>query len=59
MIVNLVASPMFWINIFTPLTPGAGLSDTKGPGQIVLGTIFDKKKLPLTARRIFPGASKG
>ena len=35
MIVRLVASEMFWFNAFTPSTPGAGLSDTKGPRQLI------------------------
>ena len=42
-----------WLNEFTPLTPGAGLPDTKFPGQLILGNI------PPPARRICPGASRG
>ena len=44
MIVHLVASDIFWINAFPPSTSGAGLSDTKGPGQLVLGTMINFKK---------------
>ena len=36
MIVHLVASDIFWINAFPPSTPVAGLSYTKGPGQLIL-----------------------
>ena len=45
MIVNLVASSIFWINVFPPSTPGAGLSDTKGPRQLVIGNMVDYKKV--------------
>ena len=45
MIVHLVASAIFWLNEFPPLTTGAGLSDKKGPGQIMLGNIFNDKKV--------------
>ena len=45
MIVYLVASVVFWINAFPPSTPGAILSDTKGPGQIILGNTVDYKKV--------------
>ena len=44
MLVNLVASEFFWLNAFPPSTPGAGLSDTKGPGQIILENMVDYKK---------------
>ena len=37
MIVHLVASSIFWLNAFTPSTTGAGLSDTKSTGQLILG----------------------
>ena len=50
-IVHLVASFIFWINAFPPSTPGAGLSDTKGPGQLILGNTVDYKKVC----RIYPG----
>ena len=45
MIVHLVASAIFWINTFTPSTPGSGLSDTKGPGQLILGNTVDYKNI--------------
>ena len=45
MIVNLVASAILWLNAFTPSTPGAGLSDTKCPGQLILGNTVDYKKV--------------
>ena len=44
MIVHLVASTIFWLNSFPPSTPGAGLSYTKGPGQLVLGNTVNYKK---------------
>ena len=43
MIVHLVASTIFWLNVFTPLTPGTGLSDTKGPGKLILSNMVDYK----------------
>ena len=51
MIVHLVASTIFWINAFTPSTPGAGLSDKKGPGQIILGNMVHYKNVC----RLHPG----
>ena len=45
MIVNLVAYSIFWINKFPPSTPGAELSDTKGPGQLILGNTVVFKKV--------------
>ena len=45
MIVHLVASAIFWINAFPPSTPGAGLSDTKGTGQLIIGNTVDYKKV--------------
>ena len=48
MIVHLVASAIFWIDAFPPSTPGARLSDTKGPGKLILGnTVNYKKVFPL------------
>ena len=44
MIVNLVASAIFWLNAFPPSTRGAGLSYTKGPGQLILVNTVDYKK---------------
>ena len=44
-IVHLVASTIFWINEFPPSTPGARLSDTKVPGQLILGNTVDYKKV--------------
>ena len=44
MIVHLVASAIFWVNAFPPSTPGAGLSDTKGPGQLIIGKTVDYKR---------------
>ena len=37
MIVHLVSSAIFWLNVFPLSKPGAGLSNTKGPRQLVLG----------------------
>ena len=45
MIVHLVASDIFWLNAFSPSTPVAGLSDTKGPVQFILGNIVDYKNV--------------
>ena len=45
MIVHLVVSTIFWINAFTPSTPGTGLSDTKGPVKLVLGNTVKYKKV--------------
>ena len=41
MIVHLVVSAIFWINAFPPSTPGAKLSDPKGPGKLILGNTVD------------------
>ena len=41
MIVYLVAYAIFWLNAFPPSTPGAGMSDTKFPGQLIIGNIVD------------------
>ena len=41
MIVHIVASEIFWLNALTPSTPGIGLSDTKGPRQLILGNTVD------------------
>ena len=51
MIVHLVASSVFWLNAFPPSTPGAGLSDTKSTGQLILGNTVDYKKVC----RLHPG----
>ena len=40
-----VASDIFWLNVFPPSTPGAELSDTKGPGKLILGNMADYKKV--------------
>ena len=45
MIVHLVTPDMFWLNDFTPSKPGAGLSNTKGPGQLILENAVDHKKV--------------
>ena len=45
MIVNPFASAIFWLNVFPPSTPGAGLSETKVPRQIILGNTINKKKV--------------
>ena len=39
--VHLVASAIFGINDFPPSTPGAGLSDTEGTRQLILGNTVD------------------
>ena len=51
MTVHLVASTIFGINAFPPSKPGAGLSDTKSPGQINLGKTVDYKEVC----RLHPG----
>ena len=45
MIVHPVASAIFWINTFPSSTPGAGLSNTKGPGKLILVNTVDYKKV--------------
>ena len=45
MIVHFVASVIVWLNEFPPSTPGAGLSDTNGPRQHILGKTVDYKKV--------------
>ena len=45
MIVNLVASDIFWLNAFPTSTPGVGLSDTKFSGQLILGKTVDCKNV--------------
>ena len=45
MIVHLISSAIFWINAFPSSTTGAGLSDTKFPGQLILGNTSDYKKV--------------
>ena len=42
--VHLVASATFCLNKIPPSTPGAGLSDTKVPGNVILGNTIDNKK---------------
>ena len=51
MIVNLVAYAIFWLNKFPPSTPGAGMSDTKVPRQLILGNTVKYKKVC----RLHPG----
>ena len=45
MIVHLVASAIFWLNAFPPSTPFKKLSDTKGPGKLILGNTVELKKV--------------
>ena len=45
MIVNIVATAIFWIIAFTSSKPGTGMSNTKGPGQIVLVIVVGYKKV--------------
>ena len=45
MIVHLFDSAIFCLNAFPPSTPGAGLSDKKGPGKLILGNTVDYKKV--------------
>ena len=41
-----ILSPQLFLSrFFPPSKPGAGLSKTKGPGQLVLGTSVDYKKI--------------
>ena len=59
-ILHLVAYTIFWINLFTPSTPGSGLSDTKGTGQhFTLNCGLLKEILLPTARRTCKGVSIG
>ena len=51
MIVHIFASDIFCINEFTLSTPCAGLSDTKGLGKVVPGSIVNYKKVC----RLHPG----
>ena len=44
MIIHIVTISIYWINDFPLLKPGAGLSNTKGPGQLFLETVVDYKK---------------
>ena len=44
-IVHLFATDIFWLNAFPPSKPGAGLSNTKVPRQLILGTVMDYKKV--------------
>ena len=50
MIVHLVTSAIFWLNAFLPSTPGAGLSDTKGPGKLILGNTVDYKSFAASSQ---------
>ena len=59
MIVYPVASFIFCLSAFSPSTPGAGLSDTKGPGQLILVNTVDYKRFGPPARIICPGSSRG
>ena len=45
MIVRLVDTTVFWMKDFPPSKPALGLSDIKGPRQLVLGTTVDYKKI--------------
>ena len=45
MVLYLVASDIFWLNTFHPSKFGAGMSDTKVPGQIILGNTVNYKKV--------------
>ena len=59
MIVHLVASDIVLLNVFPPSTPGAGMSDTKGPKKLFFGNSVNYKKgSPPPSRRICPGASR-
>ena len=44
MIVYFVATAIFWLNAFTLSKPDTGLPNTKGPGQLILGTVIYYKK---------------
>ena len=47
-IVHLVASSIFLLNAFPPSTLGTGLSNKKGPEEIILGnTVYYKKHFRL------------
>ena len=45
MIVHLVASAIFWLNVFLPSTTDTGLSDKKVTGQLILVITVDYKKV--------------
>ena len=45
MIVHIFVSAIFWLNEFPPSTPSAGLSDTKGPGKLLLGNMVNYKNV--------------
>ena len=45
MIFHLVVTAILWINDFPPSKPGAGLSNTKGPVIVFLGTVVYHKKV--------------
>ena len=44
MIIHLVTTSIFWLNDFTLLKPGAGMPNTKYPGQLVPEIFVDYKK---------------
>ena len=46
-IVHIFASAIFWLNAFPPSSPGAGLSDAKGTGQLILGNKVNYKNVCL------------
>ena len=48
---HLVSYAIFWINEPPPSKPGAGLSDTKFLGKLVLGTVVNYRKVC----RLHPG----
>ena len=45
MIVHIFVSTIFWLNAFILSKTGTGLSNTKRPGQLALGTGVDYKKV--------------
>ena len=45
MIMNIVPTDIFWLDAFLPSKNGAGLSNTKGPGKLVLGNVMEHKKV--------------
>ena len=45
MIIHIVATAIFWLNTFPPLKPGTGISNSKVPEQLFLGTVVYYKKV--------------
>ena len=44
-IIHIFATAIFCLNYFPSSRPGSGLSNTKGPGKIIPGTVVDYNKV--------------